>query len=94
MKRMIDIDTNNVQVTPLGDVSSGTMTYEAHKLGSIYIVLVKSTIVWDESGNSWKITVKGVPAVGTWISGKNLSSISSVGTVGSNPGSGIAILYR
>ena len=38
MKRMVDIETNDVQVTPFGTVSSGTMTYEAHKLGSMYIV--------------------------------------------------------
>lgn len=44
MKRMIDIETNNVEVTPYGTVISGTMTYEAHKLGSMYIVRVKTNI--------------------------------------------------
>lgn len=92
MKRMIDIDTNDVQVTPYGTVDSGTMTYEAHKLGSMYIVYVKSTIDWDEGGNSWKFTIKGKPANGTWIAGNALSRITN-GIVSNNPGSGIAILY-
>lgn len=92
MKRMIDIDTNDVEVTPLGNVERGTMTYEAHKLGSMYIVYVKSTIVWDESGNSWRFTIKGNPAYGTWINGNALSVINN-GVVSGNPGSGVAILY-
>ena len=93
MKRMVDIDTNDVKVTPDGTVSSGAMTYEAHKLGSMYIVYVKSTIKWEEGGNGWKFTIKGQNASGTWISGSALSSLSS-GGVGGNPRSGIAILYQ
>lgn len=93
MKRMIDIDTNDVKVIPIGNITSGTMTYEAYKLGSIYIVHVKSTINWEEGGNSWKFTIKGLMAGGTWISGKTLSAVST-GIVTGNPGSGIAILYR
>ena len=93
MKRMVDIDTNDVQVTPYGHVESGAMTYDAYKLGSMYIVLVNSSIKWEEGGNSWKFTIKGKPAHGTWISGNALSLINN-GVVGGNPGSGIAILYN
>ena len=92
MKRMMDIETNNVQVTPDGTVDSGTMTYEAYKLGSMYIVLVKSSIKWDESGNGWKFTIKGKPAYGSWIVGNALSLITK-GVVAGNPGSGVAIIY-
>lgn len=90
---MVDIDANDVEVKPNGTVNSGTMTYEVHKLGSMYIVYVKSSIRWEEGGNSWKFTIKGRAATGTWISGKALTSISA-GIVSGNPGSGIAILYQ
>ena len=93
MKRMVNIDTNDVKVMPSGTISSGTMTYEAHKLGGMYIVYVKSTIDWEEGGNGWAFFVKGVPAYGTWISGNDLSSLSN-GTIRGNPSSGIAILYH
>lgn len=93
MKRMIDIETNDVEVTPHGKVSSGTMTYEAHKLGSMYIVYVKSNVNWEEGGNGWKFTIKGKLAYGTWISGNSLSLVKD-GLLLGNPYSGIAILYQ
>lgn len=93
MKRMIDIDTNDVKVTPYGTVSSGTMTYEAYKLGSMYIVYVKSSIKWKEGDNGWVFRIKEhMASGGTWISGNQLSSVTT-GVVGGNPGSGFAILY-
>lgn len=92
MKRMNDIETNDVEVTPNGTVISGTMTYEANKLGSVYIVLVNSNIKWDESGNGWRFTIKGRPARGAWISSDALSRLIN-GTAGGNPHSGVAILY-
>jgi len=92
MKRMNEIETNNVEVTPYGTVVSGTMTYEAHKLGSMYIVRVRTNINWDESGNGWKFTIKGKLANGTWISGNSLSLVKD-GVVFGNPHSGIAIIY-
>lgn len=94
MKRMIDIETNDVEVTISGTVSSGTMTYEAHKLGSMYIVLVKSNVKWEEEdGNRWKFTIKGQPASGTWIGTTKLSRIID-GVVSRNPDdTGVAIIY-
>lgn len=92
MKRMNEIETNDVEVTPHGTISSGTMTYEAHKLGSMYIVRVKTNIDWDEGGNGWKFTIKGKLAYGTWISGSSLSLVKD-GLVLGNPRSGIAIIY-
>lgn len=93
MKRMIDIETNDVEVTISGTVSSGTMTYEAHKLGSMYIVLVKSNVTWEEDGNGWKFTIKGQPASGTWIGTSKLSRIIN-GVVSGNPDdTGVAIIY-
>lgn len=93
MKRMIDIETNDVKVTPSGTVSSGTMTYEVTKLGSMYIVHVNSNIDWEEGGNGWAFIIKDHMASGTWISGNKLSSLTD-GIVSGNPGSGVAILYR
>lgn len=92
MKRMIDIDTNDVKVDPSGTFTSGTMTYEAYKLGSMYIVHVNSNIKWEEGGNGWTFIIKGVMARGTWISGNDVSSLTA-GVVRGNPGSGVAILY-
>lgn len=92
MKRMIDIETNDVKVMPIGTINRGTMTYEAHKFGSMYIVLVKSTINWDESDNGWQFMIKDRMASGTWISGNAVSSLIAGGVRG-NPSSGVAILY-
>ena len=93
MKRMNEIETNDVKVIPSGTIVSGTMTYEAHKLGSMYIVLVNSSIRWDKGGNGWAFIIKGLMANhGTWISGNTVSSLIA-GVVGGNPSSGVAILY-
>lgn len=92
MKRMNEIETNDVKVKPSGTINSGTMTYEAHKLGSMYIVYVNSTINWEEGGNGWVFMVKDRMASGTWISGNTVSSLIA-GGVGGNPSSGVAILY-